>query len=338
VLPYHKEEDALREDLLTRGFDPQAASGPKRAVTAIGTTRRGIGPAYADKVQRASAVRIGDLLRPDILRSKLELACSLKNAMFERLSSAESPPRFDPAALLTSMTELGERLRPMVRDTTYLLHDLLDAGKRLLFEGANATMLDVDHGTFPYVTSSNASSLGIGPGTGVPPQRLGRIIGVVKAYSTRVGGGPLTTELFDDTAHRIRERGREYGTTTGRPRRVGWLDLVQLRYAAMVSGATELCITLLDVLSGFDQIRVCTAYTMPDGHTTDRFPPDGFRLAGATPVYQTLPGFAPEIGTARAWGELPPQARSYVEFIESRVGVPARIISIGPDRQQTILR
>ncbi len=335
VLPYHKAEDALREELLT-GAPVDAASPPRHAVSAIGTTRRGIGPAYADKVQRATAVRVGDLLRPGLLRSKLELVCSMKNAIFRGLHAGEPAP-FDAAEIAESMVRFGERLRPLVRDTTYLLHDLDRAGKSILFEGANATMLDVDHGTFPFVTSSNASSLGIGPGSGLPPQKVGRIVGVVKAYSTRVGGGPLPTELFDATGDRIRERGREFGTTTGRPRRVGWLDLVAVRYAAMVSGATEISLTLLDVLAGFDELKVCVAYDTPAGRT-ERFLPDGFDLAEVSPIYETLEGFGDEIGEVRSFDDLPAAARRYVETVESFVGVRVRTIGVGPDRVQTIER
>lgn len=335
VMPYHKAEDGLREELL-QATPADPSSPPKSAVSAIGTTRRGIGPAYADKVQRATAIRVGDMLRPELLRSKLEMICAMKNSIFRSLHPTE-PEVFDAGAICDRMTELGERLRPMIRDTTYLLHDLDSEGKTILFEGANATMLDVDHGTFPYVTSSNASSLGIGPGTGVPPQRVGRIIGVVKAYSTRVGGGPMPTELDDDIAHRIRERGREYGTTTGRPRRVGWIDLVAVKYAAMVAGATEIGLTLLDVLAGFDELKLCTAYETPDGRT-DRFLPDGFELAEARPVYETLPGFGDEITGVRSFEELPENARRYVERIEAFVGVPVCTIGVGPDREQTIDR
>ncbi len=335
VLPYHKAEDALREELLTAA-PVDGASGPRHAVSAIGTTRRGIGPAYADKVQRATAIRVGDLLRPELLRTKLELICSMKNAIFRGLRPGEPAP-FDAREIADNLVRIGQRLRPLVRDTTYLLHELDASGKSILFEGANATMLDVDHGTFPYVTSSNASSLGIGPGSGLPPQKVGRIIGVVKAYSTRVGGGPMPTELSDETAHRIRERGREYGTTTGRPRRVGWIDLVALRYAAMVSGATELGLTLLDVLAGFDELRLCVAYDTPSGRT-ERFLPDGFDLAEAVPVYEAVPGFGEDICHVRTYEQLPEAAQRYVERIESYVGVPVRTIGVGPDRAQTIER
>ncbi len=335
VMPYHKEEDALREALLSTSVSDQASES-SGVVAAIGTTKRGIGPAYADKVQRATAIRVGDLLRPEVLREKLTMICSMKNAVFSALRP-DGLTAFDPDAIADEMIALGEQLRPMVKDTAYLLDDIRQAGGTILFEGANATMLDVDHGTFPYVTSSNSSALGMGPGTGVPPQAIGRIIGVVKAYSTRVGGGPMPTELFDTVGDEIRTRGREFGTTTGRPRRVGWLDLVALKYAAMISGATELCITLLDVLSGEDELKLAVAYDMPDGRT-DRFVADGYALADAKPVYETMAGFSQEITGARTFDELPDQAKAYIERIEAFVGVPVGMISVGPDREQTILR
>ncbi|HCT46097.1 MAG TPA: adenylosuccinate synthase, partial [Phycisphaerales bacterium] len=240
-------------------------------------------------------------------------------------------------ALTQQYSELGQKLSPMIQDTAYLLDDLRRAGGEILFEGANATMLDVDHGTYPYVTSSNASALGIGPGSGVPPQSIGRIIGVVKAYCTRVGGGPMPTELFDATGDAIRERGREYGTTTGRPRRVGWLDLVALKYAAMISGATELCITLLDVLAGESELKLATGYESPNGKTS-RFIADACTLSEATPIYETMPGFSQDITGVRTFDELPAQAQAYVERIEEFVGVRVGIISVGPDREQTIIR
>lgn len=334
VLPYHKAEDALREELLSGSVREQTES--KGVINAIGTTKRGIGPAYADKVQRATAVRMGDLLRPDVLREKLEMICTMKNSIFSALHPDGHEP-FDAYALADEYASLGKRLEPMIQDTAYLLDDVRKAGGKILFEGANATMLDVDHGTYPYVTSSNASALGIGAGSGVPPQCIGRIIGVVKAYCTRVGGGPMPTELFDATGDAIRERGREYGTTTGRPRRVGWLDLVALKYAAMVSGATELCITLLDVLSGEPELRLATAYETPNGKT-DRFIADGYALSEATPVYETMSGFSEDISTVRCFDELPEAARAYVQRIEAFVGVRVGIVSVGPDRDQTIIR
>ncbi|MFG0245950.1 MAG: adenylosuccinate synthase [Phycisphaerales bacterium JB052] len=335
VMPYHKAEDALREELLS-GSVREGQSESKGVINAIGTTKRGIGPAYADKVQRATAVRVGDLLQPEVLREKLEMICSLKNGIFSALRPEGHEP-FDAYALTEQFSELGQKLSPMIQDTAYLLDDLRREGGEILFEGANATMLDVDHGTYPYVTSSNASALGIGAGSGVPPQCIGRIIGVVKAYCTRVGGGPMPTELFDTTGDSIRERGREYGTTTGRPRRVGWLDLVALKYAAMISGATELCITLLDVLAGEPELKLATGYETSKGKTS-RFIADACTLNEATPVYETMPGFSQDITGVRTFDELPEQAQAYVKRIEEFVGVRVGIISVGPDREQTIIR
>ncbi|MEM1186232.1 MAG: adenylosuccinate synthase [Planctomycetota bacterium] len=337
VLPYHKAEDGLREELLKVGLSgPRVGAGTGQE---IGTTRRGIGPAYADKVTRATGVRVGDLLRPDELRRKIVIACTMKNALFRGLASTAGMAwePFDAAKITERALELGAKLQDRIVDTTYLLHDLMGEGKRVLFEGANATLLDVDHGTYPFVTSSNASVLGIGPGSGVPGHRVGRVLGVMKAYSTRVGEGPMPTQLDDEIGVRIRDRGREFGTTTGRPRRCGWLDLVAVRYSAMVNGATELAVMLLDVLGGFDELKVCTSYNS-GGVGTDRFPPDSAVLRDAEPVYESVGGFeAGAAETARTWDELPEGARAYVERIESFVGVPVRVVSVGPDREQTIL-
>ena len=323
VLPWHKLEDAQRETLLAE------AAGE---TSSIGTTRRGIGPAYADKAHRSTAIRVGDICDEARLDARLGRMLALKSRSLEALGTAES---IDEAALRAQLLDLGARLHPYVTDTTYLLHDLLREGRSLLFEGANATLLDVDHGTFPYITSSNASVLGIPTGTGVSPKHLGTIVGVCKAYQTRVGAGPFPTESFDASGERIRERGREYGTTTGRPRRCGWLDLVALRYAAMVNGIDTLSVMLLDVLAGFDEMRECEAYEI-DGERTDRFQPDSYVLERAKPVYRSLPGFASEINTARSLSDLPSEARGYLDAIEEGVGVPIGVVSIGPDREETI--
>ena len=336
VMPYHKAEDAAREETLSSTTESDAPQATKKVISAIGTTKRGIGPAYADKIHRSTAIRIGDLTRPEILKTKLEMICGLKNAMLGAMVGDGFEP-FDAQEITDQMIECGKKLAPMIRDTTYLLDDLRKDGQPILFEGANATMLDVDHGTYPFVTSSNSSALGIGPGSGVPPQCISQIIGVVKAYSTRVGGGPMPTELFDSVGDGIRERGREFGTTTGRPRRVGWLDLVAVKYSAMVSGATELCITLLDVLAGEPELLIATGYKV-DGKVTDRFLADGYLLEQVEPVYETVPGFSQDITMARSFEELPPNARAYIEKIEAFVGVPVRTISVGPDREQTIVR
>lgn len=322
VLVYHKAEDEAREG--------GTSGGP-----AIGTTKRGIGPAYADKATRSTSIRVGDLLRSDALRARLATIVERREPVLRALGWNGEPLRAD--AMADKLLAVGERLGPHITDTTYLLHDLMRDGRRILFEGANATLLDVDHGTYPFVTSSVCSSLGITAGTGVPADCLAGVIGVCKAYCTRVGGGPFPTELVDAIGDRIRERGREYGTTTGRPRRCGWLDLVALRYAIMINGVSSVALTLLDVLAGFDELRVCTAYDLPTGRT-DRFLPDAALLESAQPVYETLPGFGDEITACRSWGDLPANAKRYVEFIESFVGARVAIIGVGPDRAQVIER
>lgn len=333
VLPYHKVEDGLREDLLNRGAASEGGGGPEK----IGTTRRGIGPAYADKAHRAGAVRMGDLLRPELLRERLQLAMAVKSPMLHGLGMTSEQER-DLAIenLMAQCRDVGLQLGPMIRDTTQELHAMLRAGKSILFEGANGTLLDVDHGTYPYVTGSSTISSGIGTGTGVPASRLTRILGVMKAYTTRVGGGPMPSELSGEIAHNIRERGREYGTTTGRPRRVGWLDLVALRYSVMINGATGLALTMLDVLSGFKEVGACTAYEI-DGKRVDFFTPDATELARAKPVFTSFPGWSEDISNVRSRRELPANARAYVEFIEKAAGVPADVVSVGPGREQTIL-
>jgi len=324
VMPYHKDEDEIRERLLADG-----SSG------SIGTTKRGIGPCYADKAHRSTAIRVRDLLDAETLRRRLDRVCPLKNGMLSSIDGSFGP--IDAGALFDRARGWGDRLAAFVTDTVYLLNETLEGGGRVLFEGANATLLDVDHGTFPYVTSSSSSGLGIHAGSGVPGRRLGECLGVMKAYTTRVGGGPFVTELEGETAGRIRERGNEYGTTTGRPRRCGWLDLVAVRYASMVSGATCLGVMLLDVLSGFDELSVCTRYEV-DGKETGRFLPDASDLARAAPVYETVRGWSEDITGVRAYGALPPAARAYIELIEDRVGLPVNIVSVGPDRSQTIVR
>lgn len=334
VMPYHKAEDELREKVLSSAQYTTEESTKGRS---IGTTKRGIGPCYADKAQRATAIRAGDLIRPEVLKRKVELACAIKNAMLRGLAAGrtDGPPEFKPDELIAWASALGKRLEKNIQDTTYLLHDLRVQGKRVLFEGANAAMLDVDHGTFPYVTSSSCTAGGIPAGTGVPGSEIASVLGVVKAYSTRVGNGPLVTELFDATGERIRQRGREFGTTTGRPRRVGWLDLVAVKYSAMLSGASGLAVTLLDVLAGVPTLRVCTEYRF-EGRTTDRFVPDGDALEGAEPVYTDVAGFEEEIGAVRSRRDLPAAAKVYLDLIERMVGVPIVMIGVGPERTQTI--
>ncbi|MHC4809384.1 MAG: adenylosuccinate synthase [Planctomycetota bacterium] len=342
VMPYHRLQDEGLEAFLGRAGrsadDP--ASETETGVAgdssgmAIGTTRRGIGPAYADKVTRSTAIRVGDLLEPERLRERLRMICPLRTRELQALG-LDVPP-LDPEAIAEEHIRLGEILAPHVTDTTWLLHEELGRGRRLLFEGANASLLDVDHGTFPYVTSSHSSTLGIPAGTGLPGRTIGRTVGIMKAYATRVGAGPFPTEDSGPDGDRIRQRGREFGTTTGRPRRCGWLDLVALRYTSMINGVTGLAVMLLDVLSGFDTIKVCTEYRLPDGSTTDRFVPDGAWLSRVGPVWREMPGWDEPIETARSVDELPPAARSYLEFISGHLGVPLELISVGPGRDQTI--
>jgi adenylosuccinate synthase len=324
VMPYHLALDEAMEEFLAR------QSGNR----AIGTTRRGIGPAYADKVLRSTAIRVGDLLDEARLREHLDVICPLREA---QLQSLGVETKLDPAVEALRAAEFGNLLRPFITDTTWLLHDSIKEGKRLLFEGANACLLDVDHGTFPFVTSSNCSTLGIPAGTGVPMKNLGRVLGIMKAYSTRVGAGPFPTELQDETGDLIRERGREYGTTTGRPRRCGWLDLVAVRYTAMVCGVTGIACTLFDVLGGFDEVLLCTGYRLPDGTVTDRFTPDAARIADVTPVYETFPGwedFDEQPGDRQS---LPENARRYLDRIEEVIGVGIEIVGVGPERTEVLM-
>ncbi|MFO0873739.1 MAG: adenylosuccinate synthase [Phycisphaerales bacterium] len=328
VMPYHKEHDAALERMLS----VRARAGD--ADLSIGTTKRGIGPAYADKVHRSTAIRVGELLDPPRLRRRLDVICRIRTAELAALGVDTSP--LDPIELSERFARLGARLAPHVADTAYLLHDCLRDGRRILFEGANACLLDIDHGTYPYVTSSNCSTLGIPAGTGVPGNRIGRVLGIMKAYSTRVGAGPFPTEQENEIGHRIRERGREYGTTTGRPRRCGWLDLVAVRYSAMICGVTGLACMLLDVLSGFDELRLCTRYRLPDGTVTDRFIPDAERLGGVQPIYETMRGWSDEIVDASDRRRLPEAAQAYLARIEAVVGAPVEIVSVGPERRQTI--
>ncbi len=325
VLPWHKMLDAAMENLLA------SQAGEDHS---IGTTRRGIGPAYADKVNRATAIRVSDLLDEDHLRQRMRVAGAIKNAQLLAYDPTTTP--VDIEALIDQYVKIGHEIAPLVCDTTYLLHDLQKAGKDILFEGANACLLDLDHGTFPYITSSNCSTLGIAPGTGLPTTHLQRTIGIVKAYSTRVGAGPFPTELNDDIGNRIRDRGHEYGTTTGRPRRCGWLDLVATKYSSMVCGATSIAVMLFDVLAGFDELKICTAYEV-HGERTDRFLPDAHLLTNAKPVFETLPGFEEEIRDCRAIQDLPDNAIRYVERVAEFMELPLELVSVGPDRSETIV-
>jgi len=328
VMPYHKVQDAALEEFL------ENVAKNEEGNLSIGTTRRGIGPAYSDKIQRSTAIRMADLLDPAHLRRRLRVICGLRSAEIEALGVRTKP--LDPDALAEQYAAFGEQLRSHVVDTTYLLHDAWRDGRSILFEGANAALLDIDHGTYPYVTSSNCSTLGIPAGTGLPGTCIGRVLGIMKAYSTRVGAGPFPTELLDETGAHIRERGREYGTTTGRPRRCGWLDLVAVRYSAMICGATGIACTLFDVLSGIAELRICTAYRF-GSKTSDRFIPDAHLLEGAEPVYETLPGWEQPIREATDRSALPANARRYLDRVEQLTGLPIEMVGVGPERAQTLV-
>ncbi len=320
VMPWHKIEDGARES---------NAGGE-----AIGTTRRGIGPTYADKMHRSTAIRVADLVDPARLTEKVRRIGTERNRMLAVLHQA-SPVDLD--ATIDEYLKLGARLAPMVDDVGKLLLDYRKAGKKVVFEGAHAALLDVDHGTYPYVTSSSCSSLGIFSGTGVPPQYVQSIIGIAKSYSTRVGGGPFPTELHDQTAHTIRERGREYGTTTGRPRRIGWFDAVACRYTADLSGATSIAMTLLDVLSGLSEIKICVGYKYR-GQPLDYFRADAEVLSEVECAYETLQGWQADISLTNRFDQLPSEAQKYVKRIEELLGVPVSMVSVGPERAQTLVR
>jgi adenylosuccinate synthase len=320
IWPWHSKLEALSEKHLGKGK--------------IGTTLRGIGPAYADKANRVHAIRMGELLRPDHLRVKVERILDAKNLVFQKVFGE---PPLDARAVWAEYAAYGQALAPLIADTTAYLHRALAEGKRILFEGAQGTLLDIDHGTYPYVTSSSASAAGIWPGAGVPGRKLGDILGVVKAYTTRVGEGPFPTELKDAIGNQIREQGHEYGTTTGRPRRCGWLDTFAIRYAARLNDINGIVITLLDVLGGLPELRICTGYTV-DGKSLEDFPDDPAVLDRAKPVLESLEPWAENISGARQLKDLPRAARAYVRRVEETVGAPVRIISIGPDREQTIVR
>jgi adenylosuccinate synthase len=298
----------------------------------IGTTGRGIGPAYADKMSRLG-VRVQDLFDEKILRQKVEGALEQKNQL---LVKAFNRKAISAEVVVEELTRYADRLRPMVADTSLLLARALDAGKVVLLEGGQATMLDVDHGTYPFVTSSNPTAGGACTGAGIPPTRIDGVVAIVKAYTTRVGEGPFPTELLDDDGARLRENGGEFGTTTGRPRRCGWYDAVIARYAARINGVTDFVLTKLDVLTGFETIRVCVGYRI-DGTTYDEMPMTQTEFHHAEPVYEELPGWDEDITAARSLDDLPKNARRYVESIEAMTSVPISVIGVGPGRTETIV-
>jgi len=323
IFPYHMEEERLVES----GGDGT-----------LGTTGRGIGPCYQDKVGRRFGIRIGELLRPEQLRERLNYIVPFKNRMLAAIADGQndSLKRFDAGQLTEEYLGYATRIKPFVTDTAKLLLDGLKAKKKILFEAAQGSLLDVDHGTYPYVTSSSSLPGGIPTGSGVPARNVSRIIGVVKAYTTRVGRGPFPTELKDETGERIRKIGREFGTVTGRPRRVGWFDAMAVQYTAALSGADEITVMLLDVLSGLPELKLCTSY-MLRGESISHFPSDAFTLEQCEPVYETLPGWSEDITGCRKLADLPAAARRYVERIAELAGLPVAVVSVGPGRAQSIV-
>jgi adenylosuccinate synthase len=317
ITPYNRTLDKVTERFL----------GSRR----IGTTGRGIGPTYADKMSRVG-IRVQDLFDADGLRAKIEGALGFKNQVLVKVYNRRA---FDVDAVVDDLLDYAERLRAMVADTALLLRRMLDEGQTLVLEAAQATLLDVDHGTYPFVTSSNATAGGACTGTGLPPTRITGVIGVVKAYTTRVGEGPFPTELLDAKGERLREAGAEFGTTTGRPRRCGWFDAVVARYAARVNGVTDFVLTKLDVLTGMEEVPVCVAYDV-DGVRHDEVPMTQSEFSRAVPIYETFPGWDEDISKARSLDDLPRNARDYVAALEAMIDAPISAIGVGPGRDETI--
>ncbi|MBL9091069.1 MAG: adenylosuccinate synthase, partial [Planctomycetaceae bacterium] len=322
IFPWHLEEDRLTETRTNTGSE------------AIGTTQRGIGPCYRDKVGRNHAFRLGDLFRPGFAE-KVKKVAAQKNVYLQTIAPGGDAPTLDADKITAEYLAYGERLRPFVGDTTSLLLDAVDADQRLLFEGAQGALLDVDHGTYPYVTSSNSSGTGISSGSGVPGSFYKRIIGVVKAYGTRVGGGPFPTEQDNDIGQHLRDLGNEYGTVTRRPRRCGWFDAVAARYTCRLSGVTTLAVMLLDVLSELKEIQVCTAYEIR-GKRVETFPSHVDDLREAKPIYTTFPGWQKDISKITSWSQLPENAKAYIAALGKIIGRPVEITSVGPDRAATM--
>ncbi|MCR8670601.1 adenylosuccinate synthase [Agrococcus sp. HG114] len=317
ITDYHRTLDKVTERFLGK--------------RSIGTTGRGIGPAYADKINRIG-IRVQDLFDESILRQKIEGALDAKNHMLTKVYNRRAVTCDE---IFDDLTSYVERLRPMVADTGLELSQALDAGKTVVFEAGQATMLDIDHGTYPFVTSSTATAAGAASGSGVAPSRLDRVIGIVKAYTTRVGAGPFPTELFDEWGELLRSNGFEFGTTTGRPRRCGWNDTVLTRYASRINGLTDIVLTKLDVLTGIESIPVCVAYDV-DGERFDELPVSQSDFHHAKPIYEELPGWSEDISGARSFEDLPANAQAYVRFLEERSGSRISAIGVGADRDAII--
>jgi adenylosuccinate synthase len=315
ILPYHRDLDLLSE--------------ARRGERKIGTTSRGIGPAYEDKIARRG-IRVCDLADPAALEQNVRDNVTARNRLVQDSTMDWKP-------VLIQLLRHAERMRPMMRDVSVLLTDAMRQGRSILFEGAQGTLLDIDHGTYPYVTSSNASVGGVATGLGIPPRAIGRVLGVAKAYTTRVGEGPLPTELSGEMGNRLRESGNEYGAVTGRPRRCGWFDAVAVRYAVRINGLDGLALTKLDVLDGLERIDICTAYRCGD-RTLTEFPSDVAQLAQCEPVYESMPGWTTPTAGVRDFDRLPAAARNYITRLEEVSGVRAAIVSTGSERDDTIVR
>jgi adenylosuccinate synthase len=319
IMPYHRAMDAAREGTRSKGAK-------------IGTTGRGIGPCYEDKVHRCG-IRAADLADPELLRAKIAAALEEKNVLFKILYGTET---MDPEQVFQDILPVAQRVAPYLADVSTAIQDAAERGP-VLFEGAQGTHLDIDHGTYPFVTSSTTVSGNAASGSGCSPRMLDRIIAIVKAYTTRVGGGPFPTELSDETGDYLQEKGGEFGATTGRKRRCGWLDLVVLRESARLNGPTELAVTKLDVLSGLKEIKICVAYDYR-GQRVLYPPQEQNGMAHVTPVYETMPGWQEDIAQVASWADLPVNARKYLERMEELSGVPVGLVSVGPDRSQTFTR
>ena len=318
VLPFHREQDRLEEKA--------------RGRAGIGTTGRGIGPAYADKAARVG-LQLGVLSRPEpVVRARVRAACTAKHALLRALDAGFV---LDADAIVESILATRARLVPFLSDTTRRVRELLDAGREVLLEGAQGALLDLDHGSYPFVTSSSCTTAGALTGCGVSPRELDHVTGIIKAYSTRVGNGPFPTELDDADGEHLRHAGDEFGATTGRPRRCGWFDAVAVRHAARLNGFTEVVVTKLDVLDAFERIRIATAYEY-DGSQTQHFPSDAEALAACTPRYVDFAGWQSPTRDCRSKADLPSAARRYLELLEDLIGVPIRTLSVGPDRDSTI--
>ena len=322
VFPWHIAEDV-------------AIAGEKSDREGIGTTLRGIGPCYRDKVGRVHAIRLGDMYRADF-EARVQEIVKTKNRMLAALAGHDiNSKELDADAIYREYRGYADQLKRYVADTTNYLLDNIEAGKRMLFEGAQGSLLDIDHGTFPYVTSSNASGVGVSAGSGVPGRWITKVIGVCKAYSTRVGGGPFPTEQNNDMGQMIRDLGREYGTTTGRPRRCGWFDAVAVRYTSRLSGIDGISLMMMDVLSKLPEVKICVAYEL-DGQRIERFPGHADDLRRVIPIYETFPGWQTDVTAVRKIADLPAGARKYIDRVSQLVGKPVEIVSVGPDRAQTM--